>query len=80
MTFKLNQLHVLAYVSKFTLWHFRGLGESLDDTSSNNFFGAAAGMLQCGDMIVVSVGDGGRILIVSFIDAQTSMVVTSPLS
>jgi len=80
MAFEFPNLRVLAYVNHFTLWHFRGLQDALDDVSRSNFFGVASGMVQEGDMIVVSGRDGGRILLVSRVDAQNQLVVTSPLS
>lgn len=80
MAFEFRKLHVLAYVNKFTLWHFRGSDDRLDSICAENYFGEAAGMFQEGDMIVLTGADGGRIILVCRTEPQTSLVVTSPLS
>ena len=65
----IRSMSVLAYAQGFTLWHYKAGAASLTDTMAVGFFDTASDMLAVGDMVLVSAADGGRMLIVSAIDA-----------
>ena len=77
MTFAIRNLAVLAYAQGFTLWHYKAAEGPLNDAQSG-FFKPAADMFAAGDMILVSAGDGGRVLFVSH--ATEGSVTTVPLA
>jgi hypothetical protein len=62
MRFSLNQLSVLAYANAFTLWHYKAA--ACGGVTDPGFFDAASGMLAAGDLMMVSAGDGARMLCV----------------
>ena len=62
MNFSLRQLSVLAYANGFTLWHYKA--EACGGVTEAGFFDAASGMLAPGDLMMVSAGDGARMLCV----------------
>lgn len=61
---RLSHLAVLAYAQGFTLWHYRAPGR-LAETLAAGFFAPAAGLLEAGDMVLISARDGGGLCIVS---------------
>ena len=65
MDFAIRNLSVLAYAQGFTLWHYRAAGCPLAGIVAPGFFSPAADMLAVGDMMLVSAGDGGRVLFVA---------------
>ena len=65
MDFAIRNLSVLAYAQGFTLWHYRGANLNLARVTDGGFFSPAADMLAVGDMMLVSAGDGGRVLFVT---------------
>lgn len=69
MAFHARALSVLAYANGFTLWHYAAAdlpaaeGEAAGSAAGvcrPGYFDTAADMLRAGDMILVSVIDGGR--------------------
>ena len=56
MSFKTQDLSVLAYANNFTLWHFTTPDDSV---TSNDYFNAAAGMLRKNDLIIANVDTDG---------------------
>lgn len=62
MTFSVRNLSVLAYANGFTLWHYQAGADPLDLVSADAYFAAAADMLAPGDIMMVSAGDGARML------------------
>lgn len=78
MAFTIRNLSVLQYANGFTLWHYKSGNDNLADTSSGSYFNDASDMLMAGDMIMLSVKDGGRIVVVS--SAKGENVSTAPLS
>ena len=65
MKFSIRNLSVLSYAQGFTLWHYKGASGQLSDIAADGFFNAAGEMLAPGDMMMISAGDGGRILCVA---------------
>ena len=60
MAFEIGRLHVLAYASGFTLWHYKlAEDELLPACHVPGHFDEAAGMLAAGDLIVMTGPDGG---------------------
>jgi hypothetical protein len=75
MTFAVRNLSVLAYANGFTLWHYKAASDALDQVGAHGFFNAASDMLAPGDMMMVSAGDGARVLCIPpFADAQVETV------
>ena len=74
--FEATNLSVLAYAHGFTLWHYRAPELRLSTISSEGFLQDAAEMLVPGDMVLVSAGDGGRVL---YITKRGHKVMTGPL-
>lgn len=77
MTFAIRNLSVLAYAQGFTLWHYRAAGLPLSGATAAGFFSPAADMLAVGDMMLVSGGDGGRVLFVSAVSASGGVNTTA---
>lgn len=65
MDFAVRNLSVLAYAQGFTLWHYKASAGQLAQTERAGFFNPAADMLASGDMMLVSAGDGGKLLFVA---------------
>ena len=65
MSFAIRNLSVLAYAQGFTLWLYKGTTGALADIAATGFFDEAGDMLAAGDMMMVSAGDGGRLMFVS---------------
>jgi hypothetical protein len=59
MAFTVRNLSVLAYAQGFTLWHYAGKADRLEDTTQPGFFDPAADLLSGGDMMLISARDGG---------------------
>lgn len=64
MAFSNRNLAVLAYCNGFTLWHYKAVGDTLNQISALGFFNDAGDMLTAGDMVIVSGEEGGRVLCV----------------
>jgi hypothetical protein len=77
MAFAVRHLSVLAYANGFTLWHYKGGKDPLDNVVKNNYFRDAADMLTTGDLVMVTAADGARIVSVAFADIET--VAIAPL-
>lgn len=77
MAFTVRNLSVLAYAQGFTLWHYKAVGERVEDASAPDFFESAGDMVAGGDMLMVSASDGARVL---FADPQWGHLRTVPLS
>ncbi len=75
--FEAANLSVLAYAQGFTLWHYRAPGMRLGTVAADGFLQDAADMLAAGDMVLVSAGDGGRVL---YVTRHGQKVATAPLS
>jgi hypothetical protein len=75
--FEASSLSVLAYAQGFTLWHYRAPRMRLGAVASEEFLQNAADMLAPGDMVLVSAGDGGRVL---YVTRRGQRVATAPLS
>lgn len=75
--FEASSLSVLAYAQGFTLWHYRAPQMRLGTVSSDGFLQDAADMLAPGDMVLVSAGDGGRVL---YVTKRDHRVATASLS
>lgn len=75
--FEISHLSVLAYAQGFTLWHYRAPRTPLGAVAADGFLQDAADLLASGDMVLVSAGDGGRVLYVS---KHGQQVATAPLS
>jgi hypothetical protein len=75
--FEASSLSVLAYAQGFTLWHYRAPRMRLGAVASEGFLQDAADMLAPGDMVLVSAGDGGRVL---YVTRHGQRVATAPLS
>jgi hypothetical protein len=65
MAFSVRNLSVLAYANGFTLWHYRGFGQTLAATAEPGFFADAADMMAEGDLLMISAADGGRIVAIT---------------
>ncbi|WP_158743060.1 hypothetical protein [Acidisphaera sp. L21] len=70
MNFAIRSLSVLAYANGFTLWHYKGDGDTLSNMSRPGFFDDAADMLAGGDMVLVSAPEGGRVLCIAKQDGR----------
>ncbi len=75
--FQPANLSVLAYARGFTLWHYRAPAMRLGTVAAEGFLEPAADMLACGDMVLVSAGDGGRVL---YVTKRGQRVAAAPLS
>ena len=75
--FEAASLSVLAYAQGFTLWHYRAPATRLGSVAAEGFLQDAADMLASGDMVLVSAGDGGRVL---YVTKRGRRVATAPLS
>ncbi len=75
--FEAANLSVLAYAQGFTLWHYRAPEMRLGTVATAGFLEPAAEMLAPGDMVLVSAGDGGRVL---YVTRHGQSVATAPLS
>ncbi len=75
--FEAANLSVLAYAQGFTLWHYRAPGMRLGAVAADGFLEPAAEMLAPGDMVLVSAGDGGRVL---YVTRHGQSVAAAPLS
>ena len=62
MAFTVRNLSVLAYANGFTLWHYKAGKEDGLKIGGSDFFSTAGDMLNVGDMIMVSGGEGARLL------------------
>jgi hypothetical protein len=63
MAFSIRNLSVLAYANGFTLWHYKGApSDSIEAVTSRGFFEQAADMLAGGDIVMISVPAGARIM------------------
>lgn len=76
MEFAIRDLSVLAYAQGFTLWHYKANPETLPRAAERGFFDAAAEMLACGDIVMVSSSRGGRLMVVA---GNHNGVTTAPL-
>ena len=76
MAYLARNLSVLAYAQGFTLWHYRGAGDSISDVAAGAFFAEAADLLAGGDIVLASAADGGRLL---FAHSDRGRIRTSPL-
>ena len=65
MAFSLRDLSVLAYANGFTLWHYRGRGDTIDEVQRPGYLEPARDMLASGDMVMVSATDGARVLCIA---------------
>lgn len=61
----IRNLSVLAYAQGFTLWHYKAATAALADVVGEGFFDPASDMLAVGDMLMISAGDGGRIVFIN---------------
>jgi hypothetical protein len=69
MAFTAQNLSVLAYGFTlrhyksygFTLWHYKSK-DKLEDIQKDNYFSDASDMLQVGDNIHISAGDGATLI------------------
>lgn len=77
--FAVRNLSVLAYAQGFTLWHYKAPALFLDQVKAKGFFDPAADMLAVGDMVLVSVQDGGAVLFINSASEKTGVVV-APLA
>lgn len=75
--FEARNLSVLAYAQGFTLWHYRAPEIGLGAIAAEGFLQPAADMLAPGDMVLVSAGDGGRVL---YVTKREQKLGTAPLS
>lgn len=73
----IRSMSVLAYAQGFTLWHYKAGAAGLADTIGTGFFDTASDMLAVGDMVMISARDGGRMLIVTAINAAAGARVVS---
>jgi hypothetical protein len=76
MAFSIRNLSVLAYANGFTLWHYKSAGDPPGSVAEAGFFNAAGDMLACGDFVMVSASDGGRMMCVL---ADQAGIRTAPL-
>lgn len=58
MPFALDRLSVVAYADGFTLWHYRGNGDSRAVIGAIGYFAPAQHMLRAGDMVIAAASDG----------------------
>jgi hypothetical protein len=65
MAFSVRNLSVLAYANGFTLWHYKAVSDELEQVGERGFFTTASDMLTAGDIMMVSAGDGARLLCVT---------------
>ena len=65
MAFAIRNLSVLAYANGFTLWHYKAERLTLAAAAEADYFADAADMLAVGDMVMISAGDGARILVIA---------------
>ncbi len=62
MAFAVRNLSVLAYANGFTLWHYKAGTDDQRSIDAPGYFCDAGDMLTAGDMVMVSTGQGGRLL------------------
>lgn len=74
--FDASSLSVLAYAHGFTLWHYSAPEGRLAPISAEGFLEPAADLLTPGDMVLISAGDGGRVL---YVTKRDHKVGTAPL-
>jgi hypothetical protein len=65
MAFSVRNLSVLAYANGFTLWHYKGGSDVLEQVDGRGFFAAASDMLTAGDIMMISASDGAQLLCVT---------------
>lgn len=65
MSFAVRNLSVLAYANGFTLWHYKAGTDPLDALDERDYFAGATDMLAAGDIMMVSGGDGARMLCIA---------------
>jgi hypothetical protein len=67
MTFKTQNLSVLAYAAGYTLWHYNGASNVRGDTLAPGFFADAGDLIRAGDTMFVSLHEGavGQMLVFS---------------
>ncbi len=76
-SFEAHNLSVLAYAQGFTLWHYRAPDIRLGTIAADGFLESAEDMMAPGDMVLVSAGDGGRVL---YVTKRGQKLGASPLS
>ena len=72
--FAIRNLSVLAYANGFTLWHYKGIRQTLADVAADGFFNDAADMLALRDIILVGCPDGARIVAVAEVGVERVVV------
>ena len=72
--FAIRNLSVLAYANGFTLWHYKGIRQTLVDVVADGFFNDAADMVALRDIIMVGCPDGARIVTVAEIGVERVVV------
>jgi glucuronate isomerase len=78
MAFANRNLSVLAYANGFTLWHYKGIDDTLAEANADNYFSEASDMLTKGDVIMVSASNGARMRMV--VAAELTTVITGPMA
>jgi len=73
MALKIHNLSVLAYANGFTLWHYKSLAETQAQVTARGYFNDAADMLAAGDMVLITAGDGGRMVCVLSDDTAVAL-------
>ena len=74
MTLKINELSVLAYANKFTMWHYATTDDSVEGAG---YFDGAAYMLRVNDLIIANVDtDGTPDTTFYIVTANTGSAVT----
>lgn len=62
MAFSARNLSVLAYANGFTLWHYKGGEDALNEVTGDDYFDDGRDLLAQGDALMISAADGARIV------------------
>jgi len=74
MALKINELSVLAYANKFTMWHYTTIDA---DVTGEGYFDGAADMLRVNDLIIANLDtDGTPDTTFYIVTANTGSAVT----
>lgn len=76
MALSINDLSVLAYANKFTMWHYTTVDTNLDVTTAG-YFDGSADMLRVNDLIIANTDtDGTPDTTFYIVTANTGSAVT----
>lgn len=62
MSFKNNNLSVVAYANGFTLWHYKTKEDDLKTIKNNYFPQEITNLMACGDIMIINASDTTAIM------------------